>query len=707
MSTWIRSNTEDKAKILMVDDHPANLLALEAILEPLGQELVQAASGEDALKALLQDEFAVILMDVQMPGLDGFATARLIKERPRTRHTPIIFITAIHREARHAFRGYATGAVDYLLKPFEPDILRSKISVFVELFLARVKLQRQEALIRTRERELLENKLELRYRMLMDSMPLGLVAARADGSVYFCNKKWSDDTGLTLAQSMNIAELLVTHPEDTERVRMACAKALVERVPAEVEGRIRRASDGMYRWHLGRAVPEFDERGTLVGWIATVTDIHDQKESQATRERLLTAERVARQEAEAANRAKDEFLATVSHELRTPLNAILGWARMLRSGMLEGKKLDHALSTIERNAQVQTDLIDDILDVARIITGKMRVQVKRMSCSAAVKAAVDTVQPAADAKNIHLKVELDSTADELGADPDRFQQIVWNLLSNAIKFTPPAGEVTVGSRKEGERLVVWVKDSGRGISEEFLPYVFDQFRQAESISTRTQGGLGLGLAIVRHLVELHGGTIEARSEGLGKGATFSFGLPLRTIAQDPPEPSWIRLQHPMPPGLAENNVRLDGVRVLFVDDQVDAREMLTELLEMYGAQVVAVETAQGAYEALGTGTFDVLVSDIGLPNENGYDLIRRIRQLPPERGGRIPAVAVTGFARTEDGRRALSEGFQNHLAKPVEPNELIALLGSLTSRHPVEPGLEATGTGPTGPKSDRRTISAA
>jgi len=522
----------------------------------------------------------------------------------------------------------------------------------------------------------LEAKLEQRLRSLTDLMPLCLWVAQPDGKVYYTNEVWQSYSGLTPDQSTDLG-LTAVHPEDRERVRLGWRNAVQQGAHFEMEYRLRRRSDGVYRWHLGRAMPERDEQKRILSWIITATDIDDLKRVQQERSDLLEAERKARRESEVANRTKDEFLASVSHELRTPLNAILGWARMLRSGMIETPKVEHALEIIERNAQAQKELIEDILDVSRIINGKLRLQTRRISWPMIVSAALDTVRPAAEAKQIQLEPVFEEEELEAAGDPDRLQQVIWNLLSNAIKFTPSGGHVRVQLRLVEGEVEVQVSDNGRGISADFLPYVFNSFRQADSVSTRIHGGLGLGLTIVRHLVELHGGTVVAASPGEGLGATFTVRLPRRLIREDLPEPSWL-----VPENIEAGkslDIRLDGVRVLFVDDQPDARELVKELLELHGASVTVAETADEALQALRQRKIHVLLSDIGLPLVDGYELIRKVRELPADGGGRIPAVAVTGFARAEDSQRALSEGFQNHLSKPIEPMELVQLVATLSA----------------------------
>ncbi len=664
--------------ILLVDDAPNNLVALEAILDPLGHKLVKAGSGEEALKHLLQGDFALILLDVQMPGIDGFETASLIKSHTRTASIPIIFITAISRDAAHVFKGYAHGAVDYMLKPFDPDILRSKVAVFVDLHVKAQKIRQQAAMLRQRDMELLERRGQERYRRLAESMPLLMWGARADGTFYYGNRAWVEFSGAPSDDLAGLFDPRFLHDEDLAHVDAVWRNSIRNGTPLELELRLRRASDGVSLWHLVRAVPERDERGIVEGWIITAMDIDERRREAQMRAELLEREQHARAHAEAANRTKDEFLATVSHELRTPLNAILGWVHMLRAGMLDEARTARAIETIERNAHAQTQLVDDILDVSRIITGKLRLNLKPMQLRPVVQAAVETVKPAADAKGVALSCVFGSMADEeIAGDPGRIQQIIWNLVANAVKFTPRGGTVEVTVNRGGMQCDLTVSDSGAGISPDFLPFVFERFRQADSATTRNHGGLGLGLAIVRHLVELHGGTVRAMSTGLGNGASFTVTLPIRAADVDGREPDYFASQDIVPRRTPLPEARLDGLRVLFVDDDADARELLAELLVRSGATVIAAESAAEALTAVKEHSPDVLVSDIGLPNEDGYTLIKRIRALPASQGGRVPAIAVSGYARAEDRKRALAEGFQVHLAKPVEPSELVSLVASL------------------------------
>ncbi|HYY51906.1 MAG TPA: response regulator [Myxococcales bacterium] len=678
------------ARILMVDDHPPNLMALDAILDPLGQELVHAHSGEEALRHLLETDFALILMDVQMPGLDGIQTAKMIKERPRNRHIPIIFLTAIHKDPAYIFRGYKEGAVDYLLKPFDPEILRAKVSVFVDLWRKTELLRRHEAMQRAREVIEVEKRGEVRFRALTDSMPQCVWAAGPDGDIFYCNRVWREyagaEAGITFFDAI---------PEDeVEEARRAVAAAIRAGQPMEREQRLRR-KDGEWRWHLCRLVPQRDERDRILGFICTATDIDQQKRIEEANKALLASESEARRQAEIANRTKDEFLATVSHELRTPLNAILGWTRMLRTGAVEPKALNRVLETIERNARAQTQLVEDILDVSRIIAGKLRINIRKTDLHAVARAALDAVRPAAEAKGVLLVADLEPGSADFGGDPDRLQQVIWNLLSNAIKFTQRSGRVELRIERVHSAVRITVADTGMGIARDALDHVFDRFWQADSSSTRSQGGLGLGLAIVRHLVEVHGGTVRAESEGEGQGARFTVLMPVRAVLPEAESEAARSSAEPVarrgPPVSAET--LLEGIDVLVVDDEIDARELVAAVLGKCGATVRGASTVDEAIARIRERRPNVVLSDIGLPGDDGYELIRRVREIDPA----IPAAALTAYATPQDRRRAIEAGFQAHIAKPVEPSDLGLLVASLSGRivgaqpamEPAEPQVSA------------------
>ena len=404
--------------------------------------------------------------------------------------------------------------------------------------------------------------------------------------------------------------------------------------------------------------------------------------SNRTKDELLMREQTIRAEAEAANRAKDEFLSILSHELRTPLNAILGWSAMLRQRTLSQDKVLRALETIERNAKSQAQLIEDILDISRIITGKLRLQVRPVNLVPVIESAIESVRLAAEAKSIRLQSRIDSEAGPLLGDAARLQQVVWNLLSNALKFTPKDGRVEIRLERVNSHVEITVSDTGPGISSDFLPFVFDRFRQHDSTTTRSYGGLGLGLAIVRQLVELHGGTVTVVSPGIGQGTTFTVQLPVMII--HPPASDPERLHSIVEAnGRVEASPTLEGLKILVVDDEADARELLSTILQKYGADVIAVASVKEALTIIETATHrspDVLVSDIGMPDEDGYSLIRKLRQLEAQRGGKLPAIALTAYAGSDDRRQALLAGFQMHVTKPVDAAELVAVVASLTGR---------------------------
>lgn len=419
--------------------------------------------------------------------------------------------------------------------------------------------------------------------------------------------------------------------------------------------------------------PYRDAAGHVTGVLAI---IHDVTSKVAAR----THESELRQAAEAANRAKDEFLATVSHELRNPLNAVLGWSRLLSKSREPGR-LEKGLAIIEKNARAQAKLIDDILDVSRITSGKVVLELRRVQFANVIKNAVESIRPAAAAKGIRLALELADTTVEFVADEDRLQQIVWNLLSNAVKFTPPGGEVRIAAATRGGSSVsIRVEDTGKGIAAELLPYVFNRFRQGDGSTTKRHGGLGLGLAIVRHLVELHGGTVNARSSGEDRGAVFEVVLPIPAVAPRAPAPqaSFVGEEVSRPSAVTVDS--LGGVHVLVVDDEDDARELLAMVLQEAGAVVTVASSVAEALAVLATTAISVIVSDVGMPIEDGYTLLRRLRAEARVAVRQIPALALTAYARPEDRQRAMGAGFQEHAAKPVDPDVLVSAVAALVGR---------------------------
>ena len=408
--------------------------------------------------------------------------------------------------------------------------------------------------------------------------------------------------------------------------------------------------------------------------------ITDRKRADAERKLLLESAQSAREEADAANILKDEFLAILSHELRTPLTSILGWSKMLEAGKLDEQDSKRAIEIITRNASAQSQLIDDLLDISRIITGKLRLEVQPVELAPMIESVVDALRPSADARNIHLQMALDPRVSPISGDPERVQQILWNLLSNAIKFTPKGGRVEVRLERIESHIEIIISDTGQGIDPELLLHIFERFRQSDSSTTRRHGGLGIGLSIVRQLVEMHGGTVTGESPGAGEGTTFTVKLPLMSVHQELCDVEMTRpvIGHST---LTNRQPSLTGLRVLVVDDEPDACALVAAVLRERGAEVVAVESASEALAELGQQRFDVLVSDIGMPGMDGYGLISKIRQLPPDRGGRMPAAALTAYAGVKDRMRVLSAGYQMHIPKPVEPAELTTVVANLAGRY--------------------------
>jgi PAS domain S-box-containing protein len=506
-------------------------------------------------------------------------------------------------------------------------------------------------------------------RSVVDNVPELAWTARPDGYIDFYNQRWFEYTGTTPEQMEGWGWRSVHDPAMLDSVVERWAHSLSTGLPFEMEFRLKGA-DGVFRWFLTRVRPLRDADGKITRWFGTNTNIDE-------RAQLLASEKAAREDAERSNRAKDEFLAIVSHELRNPLNAMLGWTRLLRAGTVPEDRRERALETIERNAVNQAQLIEDLLDVARIVSGKLPLSVKTVQLARIVEAALESARPAIDAKGLRLNVVLDPEC-ALTGDSARLQQVVWNLLTNATKFTPRGGRIDVVLRREASHLELEVCDSGQGIDPGFVPYVFDRFKQADASTTKAHGGLGLGLAITKNLVEMHGGTITVASEGIGKGATFLVRLPVAAVRR--PEVSPTPRPHPgseAPAMHFDVPVELRGLRVLAVDDEADSREVVAAVLASCGALVVTAASVPEAMTVFERERPDVVLSDIGMPGEDGYAFVGRLRALPRNNGGATPAACLTGYTSIDDRRRALLAGFTMHVAKPIDPAELVAVVASL------------------------------
>src|SRR4051812_163915 len=545
------THSDGKVSILLVDNHAEKLLALEAVLSDLDVHMVKANSGKEALRCVLAEDFAVILLDVNMPGMDGFETASLIRQRKATADTPIIFITAFSDEM-HIERGYQLGAVDYILAPIMPDVLRTKISVFVDLYRKTEQVKRQAEWLRKRAAQLYKltgASLRINSALSLDKTlevltesAREVIGAHHCGAVLALEQNWGRARHVkSLSDKYNGRE------DDFSPAIFSDLHALVAKM-----NRAMRMTARELQTHpswLARqgtttpqglagflAAPLVSRDGRNIGLIQlsdkTEGDFDEDDEAiliQLAQMASIAVENTIFAEAREANRMKDEFLATLSHELRTPLNAMLGWTRLLRMGKLDATDTAHGLEVIERNVTAQAKLIEDLLDVSRIMTGKMRLNIRPMSLKSVIEAAIDAVRPAAEAKEIQLGTSFDEEADHMSGDSDRMQQVVWNLLTNAIKFTNRGGKVDVNLTRQSGYVQIKVADNGIGIDPQFLPYVFERFRQADSSSTRHHSGLGIGLAIVRHVAELHGGTVHVESFGQGHGATFTISLPVSAV----------------------------------------------------------------------------------------------------------------------------------------------------------------------------------
>jgi signal transduction histidine kinase/DNA-binding response OmpR family regulator len=681
---------ESPADVLVVDDRPEQRLALATLLGEIADNVVEAGSGREALRWLLRREFAVILLDVNMPDMDGFETASLIRKRKTSEHTPIIFVTA-YSDDTHASRGYSLGAVDYILTPIDPQVLKTKVSVFVDLFRKSEQLKHQaESLLQhtSRLRRLTEASTRIHAARSIDDL-LRVVA----------------DSALSLVGARQVAVSLVVpgtpgspvgrrgvrHPDETalealESRALDAASASPTRMSREELaahpewGRLGLGEGRLPLWGW-LAAPLGAGVGAPVGWIQLSDkesgDFSAQDESimvQLGQMAAGAAENILSAEAREANRIKDEFLATLSHELRTPLQAILTWASALREDLADPGTLARGLEVIERNARAQTRLIEDLLDVSRIITGKLVLDKQLVCLQELARTVAEDVRPTAERKQVEVRIESEPVDSFVSGDPNRLRQVIGNLMANSVKFTPAGGRVEIGVVTRDARVELRVRDSGAGISPTFLPHLFERFRQGDGGTTRPHGGLGIGLAIVRHLVDLHGGSVRAESEGEGRGATFIVSLPLTDARGG--------LRSGAVPGVTASRLqpRLDGLRVLIVDDERETRECLQVALEQYGAVVAAAGTAAEALAILDREGIDVLVSDLAMPGEDGYSLIRKVRARPGDRLASIPAAALSAHVRVEEKADAVLAGFDLHLSKPIDPVALAATVQGLAAR---------------------------
>jgi PAS domain S-box-containing protein len=624
--------SREESIILNVDDYGPGRYARSRVLRGAGYVVVEAATGAEALRLVHDRKPHLVVLDVNLPDMSGFDVCRRIKEDPATAHMVVLHLSASSVGVDSRLQGLGSGGDSYLTEPVEPEELVANVGALLRLRTAEHALRRAHGTLAT----------------IVQASPLAVIAIDDGDRVQMWNAAAERLFGWAAAEVTGSPCALVP-PEQNGNFARQLAHAREGRpfTGFETVG-VRR--DGSRVEVSVSASPLGD---TSQGLLLMVEDIGPRKLAERDAVRLF-------EEARRANRANDDFLAVLSHELRTPLNAMLGWVRMLQRGEVAGDRLTHALTVIERNALAQVRLIEDILDVSRIVSGKLQIRVDAVDLAQVARVAIEAVQPQADAKHIALTVNILQAPIVIAGDAHRLQQIVQNLMSNAVKFTPDGGRVRLSIEAGDGEARISVEDSGSGIEPAFLPHVFERFRQANTSYTRQHGGLGLGLAIVRHLVDAHGGTVVAHSAGLDQGSTFTITLPLMAANMDGPS------------GPAFPDGTLEGKRVLVVDDHEDSREMLITLLVTHGAVARGVGSVGAAIALLPAFHADVIIADVGMPGEDGYALLSRVRQSPDAAMARTPVIAVTGYASTEDRAQSAAAGFAGHISKPVDPAALIA-----------------------------------
>ncbi len=628
----------DRPVILLVDDTEAARYGVARVLGKAGFEVWEAADGREAMaKAELGP--ALVLLDLNLPDIHGFEVMRRLKDNPKTARIPIVHLTSSYSEPEHWTASLEGGSDGYVVQPVDPEVLVAIVRSVLRARAAETEVRRESLL----------------WQATFDAIGDAVAVLDRDFRITRCNR--------------SMATLFGDPPED---LRGCLALPQVPNAEPPPDGwPVERAQRSGQR---ETATVTAGDRAYLViadplreaqGFVSTVVDVTDQRRQESHVQALLD-------ESERVGRVKDEFLATLSHELRNPLNSILGWTHVLRQGQTSAREKS-ALEAIDRGARTQAVLIEDILDVSRIITGKLRLNLRAVDVRAALHSAMASIQPSIAGKRLTVDVAEGSGPAEIYADPQRLQQILWNLLSNAAKFTPAGGRIAIQIGPEDDGILVSITDTGAGIEPAFLPYVFDRFRQADGTPSRRQGGLGLGLAIVRHLTELHGGRVSARSEGSGLGATFLVYLPRGS--QSPavaPSESDAPVVAVSP---LHDTERLDGIHVLLVEDEADNLEMLAALLRSLGAEVDTADSAEGAIASFCDRRPAVVVSDLGLPGHDGYGLMETLMGVAP--GAPPKAIALSGYAREQDRARALAVGFRAHLSKPVDPAALAGLIRRL------------------------------
>lgn len=677
MAPTIAATDQAPVNILLVDDQPGRLLTYRAILEPLGERLVEANSGEQALRRLMDDEYAVILLDVSMPGMDGFKTASMIHQHPRFEKTPIIFVTAVNVTDMDRLRGYKLGAVDYVMVPVIPEILRSKVVVLAELYRRRRELpQANSALAAEKARELeqlnaslrtantaLEARnselrkevgeralAEQRLRFLADTIPSIVWTCAPDGTITYANRHWYEYYGQPTDNAPRDLTRLELHPDDTKMAHAFVTASLAAGKKFEFEAR-HRSRDGDYCWHMTRAVPWRDESGVVTSWFGISTSVHEMKQLM---ERLRDADR-----------RKDEFLAMLAHELRNPLAPLINALNVRR---LSGHGDEPLHGLMERQLAVLVRLIDDLLDVARITRGRMELHREATTLQEVLAAALETVEPQISQGRHDLRLNVPEAPLGLHGDPMRLSQVFANLLNNASKYSEPGSPIELTAASREGQVEVSVRDHGIGLDPTGGNDIFELFVQTDTSVGRTNGGLGIGLTVVQRLVQMHGGAVMAHSEGLGRGSEFRVRLP-RAL------PTGLDSAARASAPTVSASPEVSGLRALVLDDNRDAADTLTMMLELLGFEVRTLYDSSEFAAEFTAFPADVVFTDVGMPGRSGYDIAAEVRRLP--RGDQAVLVAVTGWAQPEDRRRTQEAGFDHHLVKPPELSAIQAICAQL------------------------------
>ncbi|MEO8064588.1 MAG: response regulator [Pseudomonadota bacterium] len=629
------AQTGKQQKVVVVDDNPASLYSTSRILRSAGFEVIECSTGTEALAAADKD-VGLIVLDINLPDIDGLEVCRRLRARSNTTYLPIVHLTATFVGSADYLQGLTAGGDSYLTHPVDPPVLIATV----------------RALLFARQADAVRRSTDVRFRAVFELASSGIALFDSDLIYQDVNPEFCKIAGRERGDIIGKACIHLIAPGHEDMCKI-----------------LHKTLENGGRWEGTLPVARPDGSVADVEWRIAADNTHGARIAIATniteRERLLASERAARTEAERSNRLKDEFLATLSHELRNPLNAMLGWASVLKRKNVTPAMLTQGLDAIERNSRVQSHLIEDLLDFAGIRFGKMRIDLDAIVPATSVESAVEVVSTQAQHKGVEIKVHIADREAYVFADDSRLQQVVWNLLSNAIKFTPAGGRINVVAQVAGEHYEIAVSDTGRGINPEFLPQIFERFSQQESGTGKSFAGLGIGLTIVKHLVDIQHGTIEVQSEGVGKGATFRVRLPL-TAKRPSESPS-------------DQSSRLKRVRVLVVEDDLDARALIARILADVGAQVSDVADAEAAMLHIKANVPDILISDIGMARLDGYQMLRNLRAAGFD-ATRLPAIALTAFSRLQDRNDAMEAGFQAHLAKPVRAEALIAAVANLVPK---------------------------